>query len=77
MLMPKEFNYIYKKLVSDQNDIIGHIAYSIYKEDKVDHIKKKKGEGIEVTDEVLKPFHEFSSSDSSIESYKMKAELVM
>jgi hypothetical protein len=75
--MPKEFNFIYEKLVEDRNDIIGHIAYSIYKQDKIDFIKSKKDNSVEVTDEILKPFHEISSSESSIESYKMKAEIVM
>jgi hypothetical protein len=75
--MSKEFNFIYNKLVDDRNDILGHIAYSIYKKDKIDFIKSKKENGIAVSDEVLKPFHEISSSDASIESYKMKAEIVM
>ncbi len=40
--MPKKFNFIYEELVSDRNDIIGHVAYSIYKQDKIDFIKSKK-----------------------------------
>lgn len=75
--MPKEFNFIYDKLVDDRNDILGHIAYSIYKQDKIDFIKSKKDGDQEVTDATLKPFHEISSSDSSVESYKMKADIVM
>ncbi len=75
--MPREYNYIYEKLVEDKNDIIGHIAYSIYKEDKINYIKKKKQEIDEVTEETLKPFHEISSSQSSIDSYRIKAEIFM
>lgn len=75
--MPREYNFIYEKLVEDKNDIIGHIAYSIYKEDKIDHIKKKEQEIGQVKDEHLKPFHEISSSQSSIDSYRIKAEIFM
>lgn len=32
--MPRKYNYIYKQLVEDRGDIIGHIAYALYKEDK-------------------------------------------
>lgn len=75
--MSKKFNHIYEKLVDDKNDIIGHIAYSIYKQDKIDYITSKKDEGCEIKNNVLKPFHEISSSESSIESYKIKTEIVM
>lgn len=75
--MPREYNFIYEKLVESKNDIIGHIAYSIYKEDKIDYIKGKKQELDEISDEDLKPFHEISSSESSIESYRIKAEIFM
>jgi len=75
--MPKEFNFIYEKLVSDRNDIIGHIAYSIYKQDKIDYIKSKSKNGESIEEEILKSFHEISSTTSSIESYKIKAEIVL
>lgn len=39
-----EFNIIYKKLVKDETDIIGHIAYSIYKAKKVEFIENFKEE---------------------------------
>ena len=29
--MPRKYNYIYKQLVEDRGDIIGHIAYALYK----------------------------------------------
>ncbi|WP_281980409.1 hypothetical protein [Tenacibaculum mesophilum] len=75
--MPKKYNFIYEKLVEDKNDIIGHIAYSIYKQDKINFIKSKKDEGLEVKGKILKTFHELSSSESSIDAYKIKAEIVM
>lgn len=30
----QQYNYIYSKLVSDETDILGHIAYSLYKSRK-------------------------------------------
>lgn len=76
--MPREFNFIYKKLVEDRNDIIGHIAYSIYKQDKVDFITDQKEKlQREITKDDLRAFHEISSKESSVESYKIKAELIM
>lgn len=75
--MQKEFNNIYQKLVSDKNDIVGHIAYSLYKQDKINFIKDKEENEITITDAELIPFHELSSTDSSIESYTIKAELIL
>jgi len=77
MFMPREYNFIYEKLVEGKNDIIGHIAYSIYKEEKINYVKKKAEGTGEVTDEILKSFHEISSSRSSLESYRIKAEIFM
>ena len=42
--MPRKYNYIYKLLVEDRGDIIGHIAYALYKEDKIEYINKFKEE---------------------------------
>lgn len=73
----KEFNFIYEKLVADENDITGHIAYSIYKSKKIEYIKSQLAEGVEITDEVLKPFNKISSLDTSINDYKLNAELIL
>lgn len=53
-----QYNWIYKDLVSDNNDIVGHIAYSIYKREKIDHIEdlKKNNNGADPTFEDLAPF---------------------
>jgi hypothetical protein len=75
--MQRKYNFIYSKLVEKETDLIGHIAYSLYKKSKVDFIEKKKSEGVSLTDEDLIPFNEFSSSEGSIESYRIKAELIM
>lgn len=33
---------IYSRLVQSEGDMIGHIAYSLYKAEKVQHIKEYK-----------------------------------
>lgn len=40
--MEEIFNPIYKKLVDSDDDIIGHIAYSLYKADKLRYIEEYK-----------------------------------
>ena len=58
--MPRKYNYIYKLLVEDRGDIIGHIAYALYKEDKIEYINKFKEEhnNNEPTEDDLKPFND-------------------
>ena len=40
--MARKYNYIYSLLVEGRADIIGHIAYALYKEDKISFIDKYK-----------------------------------
>ena len=77
--MERNYNYIYTKLVDGENDLIGHIAYSIYKSNKIEYIEKFKKDhgGVSPTDEELKPFHDMSCTESSISLYKMKSESIV
>lgn len=34
-----KYNFIYSKLVDDENDILGIIAYSLYKRQKIEYIR--------------------------------------
>ena len=40
--MARKFNYIYSTLVESKDDFIGKIAYTIYKEDKINFIAELK-----------------------------------
>lgn len=73
--MPRSYNYIYKELVEGQNDIVGHIAYSLYKADKIKFIEKFKADhrGTEPTEADLKPFHDTSCLQGALERYKLTA----
>ena len=77
--MGRNYNNIYKLLVKDEGDIYGHIAYSIYKANKIEYIEKFKEEhgGNQPTEDELKPFHDLSCTESSINLYEMKAEAVV
>ena len=77
--MPRNYNYIYSQLVEDRADIIGHIAYALYKEDKIEFISKFKDEngGVEPTEEDLKPFNTISSTQSSLDKYKFIASCIL
>jgi len=76
--MPKSYNVIYSHLVENEFDVVGHIAYSLYKQEKIDYIEKKKeSTGKSIKDKDLVSFHDFSSTKSSIESYRLKAEMVV
>lgn len=76
--MERSYNHIYKKLVEDENDLIGHIAYSIYKANKIEFIEKFKEEhGKLPSEDEIKPFHDFSCTESTISLYKMKSEAIV
>ena len=74
--MQREYNFIFEKLVNSDEDIIGNIAYSLYKKHKIQYIKKfkEKNNNKPPTDKELTKFHDHSSLGHSIESYKLKAE---
>lgn len=68
------YNYIYRSLVNDENDIIGIIAYSFYKQQKIEYIEDfRRKHGRAPTDEELDHFHQFSNAQSQLESYRIKA----
>lgn len=72
--MARGYNYIYKQLVEDKTDIVGHVAYSLYKADKVQYINQFKEEnGREPKEDELKPFHDASCLEGSIDGYKETA----
>lgn len=74
-VMARKYNYIFSKLVKDKRDIVGHVAYAVYKFDKVAHIKKFKNEkGHEPTEAELKSFHESCCNEARIDEYKSRAE---
>lgn len=76
--MTRGYNYIYEKLVEDESDIVGHIAYSLYKSDKVQFINQfKEKNSREPTEDELQPFHDVSCINGSLDRYKNTATLIL
>ena len=74
----KQYNYIYSKLVSGSEDVIGLLAYSIYKQHKIEFIedfKKKKGSA--PTDADIVGFIMSSETPSQLEKYRESANTIL
>lgn len=70
---------MYSKLVDDENDIIGLVAYAIYKQHKIEYIEKvrKDNNGVDPSEEALKNFIQSSSTDSQIRKYRAEASSIL
>lgn len=77
--MAEKYCNIYSKLVQGDGDMIGHIAYSLYKAEKVQHIKEYKAEkNVDVVpDEIAQEFASGRDSQTSIEHYRGMAETIL
>jgi hypothetical protein len=73
----RQYNNIYSKLVSDETDIIGHIAYSLYKAEKVEYLDNLAREKKEIAEEDLKQFHKISCLDTTLDRYKLQASTIL
>lgn len=72
--MGRQYNYIYKKLVNSEDDLIGLIAYGIYKKHKIEFIEQIQEENKrEPTDEECSSFFISSTTDSQIIKYRNDA----
>lgn len=68
------YNYIYKELVTDQSDILGRLAYSLYKQQKIEYILTfQQKHGSDPDDSDLTAFHDISNSPSQLASYRNQA----
>lgn len=70
---------MYSKIVDDENDIIGLVAYALYKQHKIEFFKKARIEnnGNEPTEEAIRAFIQSSSTDSQIKKYRAEAESIL
>lgn len=68
-------NFIYSKLVRDDDDIIGMVAYGIYKKHKIEFIESiKKEYNREPNQEEWHAFALSSNTDSQLEKYISQAD---
>lgn len=76
--MASTHNYIYENLVKNDKDILGIIAYGIYKKHKIEFIDKiKKEQGRIPTDEECRSFFVFSTTETQLDSYRDQAEMLL
>lgn len=72
--MSKQYNLIYEKLVKNENDILGIVAYSVYKRQKIDFIKSHTDSEQEpLPGEKLESFMAISTSDAQLSFYEEAA----
>ncbi|EKU38130.1 MULTISPECIES: hypothetical protein [Acinetobacter] len=70
-----EYNWIYERLVADENDLIGAIAYILYKQHKIEFIKKIEAEySTSPTPDQWLEFHRTTCLESNIINYQKRAE---
>lgn len=72
--MSRKYSYIFSRIVEDDSDIVGHIAYALYKSDKVNYIEHfKETHKEEPTEDDLRAFHDVSSQPDSVKKYRFVA----
>lgn len=72
------YNFIYEKLVIATDDVLGLIAYGIYKQHKIEFITKiKKEQQREPTQEECDTFFAASTTDSQLQNYRRQAETLL
>ncbi|ALD01657.1 hypothetical protein AMQ28_04350 [Acinetobacter sp. TTH0-4] len=66
----------FTKLVTDDKDFVGMVAYTIYKNEKLDWISQFKAQNLnrEPTEDELKQFNLTTDSDLRIQQYRQMAE---
>lgn len=75
--MERKFSYLFSQLVQDENDMIGHIAYSLYKSNKIEFIKQYKVEHEDKnpTEDDLDAYHK--AVKTSIPALRIQAEQIL
>ena len=72
--MAEDNESVYAKLVENKSDILGIIAYSLYKRQKIEYLSNIKDmEGRDATQEELKSFLSLANSPIQLEFYKDQA----
>lgn len=71
----KSYNFIFDKLVESETDLIGLVAYGVYKKHKIQFLESfKSANGRVPEDEECKVFHITSSTPDQLSKYRREAE---
>lgn len=73
-----EYNFIYKKLAQGPDDVVGALAYALYKEEKLAYVKDfEESRGSAPADADLQEFHRMTNMPQRIDAYKQQAERLL
>ena len=77
MSSERKFSFIYSEIIEDENDMIGHIAYSLYKSNKIRYIEQFKSDNNdqEPSENDLNGFHQ--ASRTTIPALRIQAEQLL
>lgn len=77
--MARKYNFIYNELVTEKSGMVGHIAYSLYKAEKISFIEdyKRGHNGAEPTEDDFDKFHKACCSPKRLEYYISMARYVL
>lgn len=73
--MARKYSRLYKKIVKEERDVVGHIAYALYKEAKIKHIEdyKSRHNDEEPDEDYLEHFHNIACLDAEVSRYRIQA----
>lgn len=77
--MARKYSPLYKKIVKDERDVVGHIAYALYKQAKIAHIEKYKADngGADPDEDYLNHFHNIACIEGEMERYRIQATRIL
>ena len=76
--MKQPYNFIYEQLVKSESDLVGLIAYAIYKKHKIEFITSiKEEEKREPTEDECNAFFKASTTESQLAQYRNDAESIL
>lgn len=76
--MSSGYNYIYKKLVQGPNDVVGALAYALYKQEKIAYVTDwTEANGRAPIDSELIEFHRMTNMPQRIAAYKQEANTLL
>lgn len=74
----RKYNHIYQLLVQGDDDLIGQVAYALYKKEKHAWVQRfKEEERHEPEDEDLAKFHCFVCSDENKNRFRLQAQSIV
>lgn len=70
---------IFEQIIEDDNDFVGMVAYSIYKQEKIKWIKAQHGKSgtYPTSEEIDQYFHDFASTEGVLKRYRTQAENIV